>query len=72
MEYTITGYRNGFEENENEVVEVTGLADGDYSVSIQLPYNYALRNDVRFDGTLLVAVAKSGFIGWLQRKIISR
>jgi hypothetical protein len=82
MEYTITGFSNGSEENENEVVEVAGSSAGDHSVIVQLPYSYALRalklpydyavakGRTHVDGMLLVAVAKPGLLGWLQRKII--
>jgi len=69
MEYKITAINNGFEENENEVIEVTGLSAGDHSVTVQLPYSYAKGTQV--EGTLLVTVAKPGLIGWLQRKLMA-
>jgi hypothetical protein len=69
MEYKIISITNGFEENENEVIDVTGLSAEDFSLIIQLPYNH--RMGTRIDGTtLLVTVAKPGLLGWLQRKII--
>ncbi len=68
MEYTITSIRNGFEENENEVIELSGNSAGDFTVMVQVPYNIA--RQIRFQGTLLVAVAKPGVIGWLQRLIV--
>jgi len=82
MEYQITSITNGFEENENEVIEVSGSSAGDHSAIVQLPYSYAMRalrlpydyavakGRTYVDGTLLVAVAKPGLLGWLQRKII--
>ena len=69
MEYTITSFANGYEENENERVEVTGDC-GDLSVKVELPYDYAVAKRTRVDGTLLVAVAKPGLLGWIQRKIV--
>ena len=68
MEYQITSITNGFEENENEVIEVTGLSAGDHSAKVELPYNHCKGTQIA--GTLLVTVAKPGLIGWLQRKII--
>jgi len=69
MEYTITGIYNGLEENENEVIDVSGLSAGDHRVLVQFPYNHCKGTQV--EGTLLVAVAKPGVLGWLQRKLIS-
>jgi hypothetical protein len=68
MEYTINSIKNLAEENENEVIELSGNSAGDFTVMVQVPFNIA--RQIRFQGTLLVAVAKPGVIGWLQRKII--
>jgi hypothetical protein len=70
MEYTITSIKNLAEENENEVIELTGDAgSGYFSATVQLPYSH--RKGTQIDGTLLVTVVKPGLLGWLQRKIVS-
>jgi hypothetical protein len=68
MEYTIYSIKNLAEENENEVIELSGNSAGDFTAIVQVPYNLA--RQTRFQGTLLVTVAKPGLLGWLQRKII--
>jgi len=64
MQFTVTSIRKM-----NKHMEVIGDAGDDGGAMVHLPISYA--KGLQIDGKLLVAVDKSGLLGWLKRRVLS-
>ena len=70
MEYQITSITNGFEENENEVIDITGLSAGDHSLKVELPHTIA--ESLRLGDKLVVSVKPLSVWHRLRQAILKR